>query len=105
MIILLVEDEALVAFAIEQTLKITGHEVLGPADSVEEAIGLCRDVRPDLAFIDLNLRDGGDGVEVARYLHNRHRTPCLFLSAQADYARANRHLVWPTGRSPGETRR
>jgi DNA-binding response OmpR family regulator len=63
MLILVVEDEALVAFALEWTLKIAGHQVLGPADSVEDAIALCRTGRPDFALIDLNLRDDGDGIE------------------------------------------
>ncbi len=94
MLILVVEDETLIAFALEWALKATGHRILGPADSVEDAIALCRNERPDLALIDLNLRDGGDGVEVARYLNQGHRTPCLFLSAQAAHARAHRHLAW-----------
>lgn len=38
--------------------------------------------------------------EVARYLHDRHRTSCLFLSAQAVHARANRHLAWGLVRKP-----
>jgi DNA-binding response OmpR family regulator len=98
--ILVVEDETLIAFALEWALKIAGFRVLGPADSVQDAITLCQVTRPDLALIDLNLRDGGDGVEVARYLHQRHQTPCLFLSAQAAHARANRHLAWGLVRKP-----
>jgi DNA-binding response OmpR family regulator len=100
MLILVVEDEVLVAFALEWTLKIAGHQVLGPADSVEDAIELCGTTRPDLALIDLNLRDGGDGVEVARYLHEHYRTPCLFLSAQVAHAKAHRHLAWGMVRKP-----
>jgi DNA-binding response OmpR family regulator len=105
MLILVVEDETLVAFALEWALKIVGHRVLGPADSVEDAITLCRNDRPDVALIDLNLRDGGDGVEVARFLHERHRTPCLFLSAQVAHARAHRHLAVGLVRKPYDSAR
>ena len=100
MLILVVEDEPLVAFAMEWTLKSAGHQVMGPADSVDDAIALCRHSRPDLALIDLNLRDGGDGVEVARYLQRCHEIPALFLSAQVAHARANRHLACGLVRKP-----
>ena len=99
MLILVVEDETLVAFALKWVLELAGHEVLGPADKVEDAVELCRTTSPDLALIDLNLRDGGDGVEVARYLHHQ-RTPCLFVSAQAAHARAHRHLARGMVRKP-----
>src|SRR5690349_9657428 len=99
MLILVVEDETLVAFTLEWALELAEHEVLGPADNVEDAIELCRTRQPDLALIDLNLRDGGDGVEVARYLHHQ-RTPCLFVSAQVAHARANCHLAWGIVRKP-----
>ena len=98
--ILVVEDEGLVAFAIEWALKLAGHQVLGPVDSVEEAITLCTNSQPELALIDLNLRDGGDGVHVARYLTARWGTPTLFLSAQTAHARANRQIAWGLVRKP-----
>jgi DNA-binding response OmpR family regulator len=103
MLILVVEDETLIAFALEWALKLGGHDVLGPADSVEDAIKLVQACRPDLALIDLNLRDGGDGVEVARYLHDRYRTPCLFLSAQVAHAKKNREVAWGLVRKPYDT--
>ena len=100
MLILVVEDEPLVAFAMEWTLKIAGHRILGPADTVDLAIQLCSQHRPDIALVDLNLRDGGDGVEVARFLQERHETPTLFLSAQVAHARAHRHLACGLVRKP-----
>jgi DNA-binding response OmpR family regulator len=103
MLILVVEDEALIAFAVEWALKIAGHDVLGPTDQVEEAIELSQHSRPDLALIDLNLRDGGDGADVARYLHARYRTPCLFLSAQTAQARVHREVAWGLVRKPYDT--
>jgi DNA-binding response OmpR family regulator len=100
MLILVVEDEPLVAAVLEWTLKQSGHEVLGPAESVEAAIALCHESRPDLALIDLNLREGGDGIYVAHYLRTRHGTPCIFLTPQVVHARAHRHLAWGVVRKP-----
>ncbi len=103
MLVLVVEDEALVAFAIEWALKVAGHHVLGPTDSVEHAIKLCEDRRPDVALIDLNLRDGGDGAEVARYLKQRYDVPVFLLTAQAAQARAEQHAVWGLIKKPYDT--
>jgi DNA-binding response OmpR family regulator len=83
MLILVVEDEPLVAHALEWELKDSGHWILGPVDSAEAAAMLCGKIRPDLALIDLNLREGGSGIDVARYLHERHGTPCLFITGPA----------------------
>ncbi len=103
MLILVVEDEALVAFAIEWALKVAGHRVLGPADSVEQAIRLCEDRRPDVALIDLNLRDGGDGAVVARYLKQRYNAPVFLLTAQVAKARDEHDVVWGVVRKPYDT--
>src|ERR1700690_4316237 len=59
-------------------------EVVGEAGSVEEALRLVPDARPDVAVLDLRLPDG-DGVQLCREL--RSRTPelrCLILTAFAD---------------------
>jgi DNA-binding response OmpR family regulator len=103
MIILIVEDEGLVSLAMEWALRIAGHDVLGPAGTVEEAIALTGATEPDLALVDLNLRDGGDGSIVARHLHERYHTPILFLTAQVAHARANEDAAWGLIRKPYDT--
>lgn len=54
--VLLVEDEMMIAWDIEQTLTAAGMRVLGPAASVDSALALIRRQRPDAAILDLNLR-------------------------------------------------
>ena len=88
MIILVAEDEALVALVLELALGSAGRRVLGPAAEVDEALRLAEETRPDLALVDIRLRDGGDGVRLARRLGERWAVPCLFLSAQVTQARA-----------------
>jgi CheY-like chemotaxis protein len=103
MLILVVEDEALVALAIEWSLESAGHHVLGPTDNVEDAIALCEQRRPDLALIDLNLRDGGDGTIIARHLKERYDTPVFLLTAQLAQARTQKDAVWGVVRKPFDT--
>lgn len=54
--VLLVEDELLVAWDLEQTLTAAGMLVLGPASSVASALDLIKSTTPDAAILDLNLR-------------------------------------------------
>lgn len=53
--IMVVEDEALVAMLVEDALLDAGFEVLGPAATVEEAMALLAQERPDAVVLDLNL--------------------------------------------------
>lgn len=54
--VLIVEDEFLIAMDVEMMLEQNGHAVLATAPSVEKALSLLEDARPDVALLDLNLR-------------------------------------------------
>lgn len=61
-LVLVVEDEALIAMLIEQMLVDLGAEVLGPAAGPEEALALLDGPgAPDAAVMDVNL--GGQRVD------------------------------------------
>jgi len=62
--VLVVEDESLVAMLVEDTLREAGCEVMGPAGTVEDALRLLADERPDAAVLDLNLA-GESSIPVA----------------------------------------
>ena len=61
--VLIVEDEALIAMALADSLEDAGHEVVGPAATMAEALALCEGAPPELAVLDINLRDGSNGVD------------------------------------------
>jgi DNA-binding response OmpR family regulator len=88
MIVLIVEDEALVGLVLETALRLAGHRVLGPAFTADEALRLVDAERPELALVDINLQGDRDGVASARALRDRHGTACLFLTAQTGQAHA-----------------
>lgn len=89
MIILVVEDEPMIACAVAMELQDAGHEVLGPAYTVEEAEQLVAARRPDLAMIDINLAGHDEGIALARRLRAEWGVPCYFVSGQVAQARAN----------------
>lgn len=53
--VLVVEDEALTAMAIQMLLEDAGYAVLGPVGRVEDALDLLRSGPPDAAVLDVNL--------------------------------------------------
>jgi CheY-like chemotaxis protein len=90
MLILIVEDDALNAFMMEQSLLWAGHAVLGPAGSRADALALVEERRPDLALIDINLGATTAGIDLARDIRSRWRIPPLFVTGQIELARAHR---------------
>lgn len=88
MVILIIEDELLVGLALRLVLRVAGYRVIGPAMTAAEAIRLARETHPDLAFVDITLEGGEDGVAVARRLTAEYGTSCIFLTAELDRARS-----------------
>lgn len=81
--ILIVEDEFLIALELESLLQDAGHDVVGIAASSAEALSLGRELRPDLAFVDIHLADGLTGIDVARRLAGEQDVTVLFMTANA----------------------
>ena len=64
--VLVVEDEALVAFDTEHTLTDAGYTIVATVDRVADALAVIDGGKAvDLVLLDVNLADGS-GVEVAR---------------------------------------
>lgn len=80
--ILVVEDEAITALAVAQTLEQAGFTVIGPAARVGEAIDLLRTSIPDAAMLDLNLF-GSPAHPIAEALKSRG-IPFLFCTGYQD---------------------
>jgi DNA-binding response OmpR family regulator len=55
-VVLVVEDEFLIALDLELLLRRHGWRVLGPAATVAAALRLLRGATPDVALLDVNLR-------------------------------------------------
>lgn len=67
-VVLVVEDESLIAMMIEEALDAAGYAVGGIASSEEEALRLAERRLPRFAVLDINLGRGGSGLEVGRRL-------------------------------------
>lgn len=68
--VLVVEDEMMIAMLIEDMVTDLGHEVVGPAMTLEEALRLA-DGDIDCAILDMNLGHGNFSTPVAELLNER----------------------------------
>ena len=82
--ILLVEDDALVAWGLESMLVEIGHSPEWTAGSAEEAIEAAATHHPDLVIMDIRLRGDRDGIDAAREIVARYSIPVLFLTGYSD---------------------
>lgn len=80
--VLIVEDEALIAMIAQETIEGLGHSVLGPAPSVQAAMQILRGAKPDLALLDIRLRQE-TSFPIADEL-NVAGVPFAFVTAQVD---------------------
>ena len=78
--ILVVEDEPLVAFDNEYSLKDAGYEVVATVDSLAAARAVIEIEPLDLVLTDIRLNGDGDGTGVARIARTR-KVPVLFVTA------------------------
>jgi CheY-like chemotaxis protein len=82
--ILVVEDEAITAKALEHSLKDVGYDVVGIASSGEEAIRQAARTQPDLVLMDIMLRGLIDGVSATQRIQTRFDIPVIYLTALSD---------------------
>jgi CheY-like chemotaxis protein len=82
--LLIVEDEYLVAFHLQEQLRKLGYEVDHPVATGEEAIRTVEQAQPDIILMDLRLAGTMDGVQTAEAIRTRFEIPIIFLTGYAN---------------------
>jgi two-component system, response regulator PdtaR len=81
--VIIAENNLLMADMLEESLLDAGYDVCGIACTVEEGIALGELHRPDFAILDLRLRDGGLGTEIAARLDRQGGIGILYATGNA----------------------
>ena len=100
--VVVAEDEAIIRLDLVETLQEEGYEVVGETGRGDQAVALIRELRPDIALLDVKM-PGADGLEVARQVSKERLCAVLILTAfsqrevieQARDAGALAYLVKP----------
>jgi two-component system, response regulator PdtaR len=82
--VLIVEDDALVALAMEDVLSLVGFNVTSVAATVSDALCHAEITRPEIAVFDVKLAGKRDGIEGARILRGMFNIPVVFVTATLD---------------------
>lgn len=82
--VFIVEDEAIVADDIRETLKSLGYAVAGMARTGESALEKIAETRPDIVLMDIHIVGNMDGIETAGKIRTLYNIPVVFLTAHAD---------------------
>ncbi len=104
--VVVAEDEAIIRLDLRELLQEEGYEVVGETGRGDDAVQLVRDLRPDLAILDIKM-PGLDGLSAARLIAGERLAAVLILTAfsqrdlveQARDAGALAYLVKPFQRS------
>ena len=70
--VMIAEDDLFMADMLEEALAANGYEVCGIARTVEKAVELGEQHKPDLAILDIRLADGGLGTDIPRLKSQGH---------------------------------
>jgi CheY-like chemotaxis protein len=78
--ILLVEDEAISALAMNLALQNMGFVTCQPAATGRKALERLAEDKPDLVLMDINLTGDLDGIETTRRMQQLRPTPVIFVT-------------------------
>lgn len=96
--ILIVEDEPLVAEDLKETLELLDYDVVGVAESYEEAAPVLAENTVDLAMLDVNIEGDMDGIDLAQHIRGKYDCKIVFLTSFSDRKTIERiQVVQPDG--------
>jgi AmiR/NasT family two-component response regulator len=78
--VVIAEDEAIIRLDLRETLEEEGYEVVGETGRGDQAVELVRELRPDLAILDIKMPHM-DGLEAARVISTERICGVLMLTA------------------------
>ena len=79
--VLIIEDEPLIAFDLEQIVAELGHRLVGVARTYAEATELARRKPPGLVLADIQLADGSSGIDAVDEILKIAEVPVIFITA------------------------
>lgn len=79
--VLIVEDDILLAKNLKKSLLKYDCEVVGMAHTGKDAKQMFDTLEPNFVFLDIELEDEIDGVQVAEYINTKCRVPFIFLTS------------------------
>jgi len=84
--IAIVEDDALTALFLTETLEDLGHTVLGSFDSAQPLFTMLEESTVDLVLMDIEINGKLDGIQCAQTVYNKHNIRSIFITSYQNSA-------------------
>ncbi len=78
--VIIADDESIIRMDLREMLTNLGYLVVGEAGDGRSAVNLARELKPDVAILDIKMPDM-DGIEAARILTGEKIAPVVLLTA------------------------
>ncbi|MBK9937978.1 MAG: response regulator [Chitinophagaceae bacterium] len=82
--VLIVEDEPMVAEDIAEALNNIDFKVSAVVYTEKAALEELLQNTPDIAILDINLKNGKEGIQIAEEINRRYHIPFVYLTAYSD---------------------
>ncbi len=90
--ILIVDDEAVIARDLGNSMPRMGYEVVGTAHSGKDAVEMAKRLEPDLVLMDIVMPGDLDGIAAAEVIKAEFDIPIIFLTAHAEDQQIDRAM-------------
>ena len=84
--VLIVEDDEVTAMNLKMSLEKQGYDVVSISDTALQAPNKIKVYDPQIVLVDISLQKNNDGIELARYIKDKHHLPFIYLTAHTDSA-------------------
>ncbi|KQZ06559.1 histidine kinase [Caulobacter sp. Root1455] len=97
-LVLVVDDEFLIAEGLSMQVEDMGLTVCGTAPSADEAVALAQSCRPGVVLMDMRLQGDKDGVDAALAIYDTVGSKVIFVTGSREPATMDRiRLDHPAG--------
>lgn len=79
--VLIIEDESIIALDLENIVSDLSHKVIGIAATRDDAVARARTHKPSLILADINLGEGGSGIDAVTEILRSFDIPVIFITA------------------------
>jgi AraC-like DNA-binding protein len=83
-LVLIVEDELIIALDIKEILVEEGYDAIINIVSYEATIKAIEEHNPSLILLDINLKQDKDGVDIGAYLLEKDSIPFIYITSYSD---------------------
>lgn len=82
--ILIADDDLVTRMELSEMLDSAGHDLVGEAETGQQAIQMAQDFHPDLIVMDIVMPGGMDGITAAEKIKKESDTAIVFISGYGD---------------------